>query len=130
MKPLGFVQREPPDLGSYISQERPAHGQHDQEGVEGKDETSAAGDPNRESKAVEGSQLLVGLLEVPPQDEDAKVQAMEDDIEKDLSAGKMPLKAGRFGHFRAEKVTPMSKLWQSKNESAVEENPAKYGHSR
>ena len=101
VEPLALVQRQPSDPGSDEFEEIPAHGQEDDHDVEGEAQASASGEPDGEFEGVEGGELVVGGLDVPSDDEEKDVEAVEDGVEGDFAPGELSGEPGlgfRGGH--------------------------------
>lgn len=69
MEPLAFVQREPSDLRSYISEQVPAHWQNNDHGVHAETQTGTTREPDTEFEKVEWRQSIIGHLFIPSEDE-------------------------------------------------------------
>lgn len=86
MKPLTLIQRDPFYLRPNPAKKVAAHGEQYDGTVDGEAETCAAGDPDREGESVKTLEAQVLLLLYPPEDEEAQVPAVEEEVEEELGA--------------------------------------------
>ncbi|KAB8446195.1 hypothetical protein FH972_025177 [Carpinus fangiana] len=75
MEELRLIEGQPAQLGSEPCHDVAAHGQEDEEDVDGEDEACAAGEPYGEVQGIEGCEALVGYLRVPGVERRYKLEA-------------------------------------------------------
>lgn len=92
--------------GEEPSQARPnnaddvaEHREEDQTTIEGQDETSAAGCPNRPFEGVKRSQPCISCLTPPAIGKETKVETIEEEVEGKPSSGEEFSVKPRFTHY-------------------------------